>query len=150
MIEFWFNWFRRRISTFQFWPCSIFSKNLSLSKIENLILVILVTSMMFLRQFETEQEDDDTKKWPNDPIKAIFLRIQQKDWKLDELKNHQDWIFTTQKERSWLKITLLVMKHIQERLIQKNQWMSLILAMRLKKHSRIQQNDHLDLVGLGK
>ena len=63
---------------------------------------------------------------------TYFSRNRYKDWKLDELKNRQEWIFTNQEERSRLKITLLVMKHDQERFIQENQWMSLLPAMRLQ------------------
>ena len=55
---------------------------------------------------------------------TYFSRNQHKDWKLDELKNRQESsIMDFYHPR--LKITLLVMKHDQERLIQENQWMSL-------------------------
>ena len=52
-----------------------FLKKPIIIQIRNLILVILVTPMMFLRQFWTEQEGDNIKIWPNDPIKPISQEI---------------------------------------------------------------------------
>ena len=52
-----------------------FLKKPIIIQIGKLILVILVTPMMFLRQFWTEQEGDNIKIWPNDPIKPISQEI---------------------------------------------------------------------------
>ena len=53
-----------------------FLKKPIIIQIRNLILVILVTPMMFLRQFGMEGEN--ISKWSNYPIKLIFHKINVK------------------------------------------------------------------------
>lgn len=64
-------------------------------------------------------------------------------------KHHKEWMFTTQKERSRLEITLLVTKHDQEWLIpiQENRRISPISIM-METYLRTQQNDYFDPIAL--